>query len=148
MQWTLFLELSMFVAFEARDSLRELRVLPIFPLEILFLPLEILEFSLLSKLSIFLELQELSKILHKICHIFIDNMLIRWVVSFYPLIDRLKSKGFALSLWSESISSWTLMSSRSLLSSIAVTFARKLFGNDQRIFLTIFESPHPNWTCQ
>ena len=67
----------MFVAFKAHDSLRGLRVLPIFPLEILLLLSKIWEFSLLSKLSIFLELQELSEILHKICHIFIDNIRIR-----------------------------------------------------------------------
>ena len=69
--------MSLSVALKAHDSLRGLRVLPIFPLKILFLLSEIWEFSLLSKLSIFFELQELSEILHKICHIFINNILIR-----------------------------------------------------------------------
>ena len=74
---TLFPEMPMSVAFEARDSLRGLRLLPIFPLEVLFLLFETWEFSLLSKFSILLELQEFSKILHKICHIFLDPILIR-----------------------------------------------------------------------
>ena len=67
----------MSVAFEACDSLRGLRLLPIFPLEVLFLLSETLEFSFLSKFSILLELQEFSEILHKICHIFLDLILIR-----------------------------------------------------------------------
>ena len=65
--------MSVSVAFEASDSLRGLIVLSISPLKILFLLSETWEFSLLSKLSVFLELQELSEIL---CHIFINNILI------------------------------------------------------------------------
>ena len=70
------LEMSMTVAFIARDFLRGLRLLPIFLLEIFFLIPRILEFSLLSKLSILFELQELSKVLNKICHILFNLILI------------------------------------------------------------------------
>ena len=69
--------MSMIVAFIACDSLRGLRLLPIFLLEILFLLLGIWEFSLLNKLSILFELQELSEVLHKIRHILFDLTLIQ-----------------------------------------------------------------------
>ena len=68
--------MSMSIAFEACDSLRRLRLLPIFPFELLFLLSETWEFSLLNKFSIVLELQEFLKILHKVCNIFLENILI------------------------------------------------------------------------
>ena len=43
-------------------------------------------------------------------------------------------------VWRDPISSWILISSKSLLSSIAVTFAQKLSGKDLKIFLTILAS--------
>ena len=68
--------MSMTIAFIVHDSLRELRIIPIFLLKILFLLLGILEFSLLNKLSILFELQELSEVLNKTRHILFDLILI------------------------------------------------------------------------
>ena len=72
----LLLEMSMTIAFIAHDSLRELRILPVFLLEILFHLPEIWKFSLLNKLSILFELQELLEVLNKIRHILFDLILI------------------------------------------------------------------------
>ena len=69
--------MSMTIAFIARDSLRRLRIIPIFLLEILFLLPRIWEFSLLSKLSVLFKLQELSEVLNKIRHILFDLILIQ-----------------------------------------------------------------------
>ena len=89
--------MTMPVTLIASDFLRRRRVFGIFLLEVLIF-LEIGKFSFLEGLPILFEFQELAKVLCKVCHFFFNPIVIQEILSFNSLIDRLKSKGFALPL--------------------------------------------------
>ena len=88
----------MSITFKTSDSLIRLGLLPISLFEVLLLLSGTCEFPFIIKFPTVLELQEFSEILYKVSNIFLNNILIRWVVCFYPFIYCLKSKRFSLSL--------------------------------------------------
>ena len=86
------------IAFKTSDTLCRLRFFSIFLFEFPFLPSWTLEFPFITKFTIILEFQEFPKIFHKVCNIFVNHILIRWVMDVQPFINGLKSKRFALPL--------------------------------------------------
>ena len=95
---TFFLKVSMPVAFKTSDTLCRLGFFSIFLFEFPFLPSWTLEFPFITKFTIILEFQEFPENFHKVCSIFVNHILIQWVMDFQSFINGLKSKGFALPL--------------------------------------------------
>ena len=140
--------MSMSIAFEARDSLRGWKSFPSLLLKSFFSFPKLGNFPFSANCPFFLNFKNFRK------------LFIWYATSFSTSSSSDESRASTLSLivfkgrdllflcegrhssyvWSELISSWILISLRSLLFLIVVTFARKLSGSDQRIFLIIFES--------
>ena len=90
--------MAMSITFKISDSLIRLGLLPVSLFEVLLLLSRTCEFPFIIKFSTVLELQEFAEILYKVSNIFLDDILIRSIVCFYPFIYYLKSKRFALPL--------------------------------------------------
>ena len=88
----------MSITFKTSDSLIRLGILSISLFEVLLLLSGTCKFPFVTKFPTVLELQEFAGIFCKVSNIFLDNILIWWVVCFYPFIYGLKSKRLALSL--------------------------------------------------
>ena len=95
---TFLFEMVMSITFKTSDSLSRLGLLPFSLFEILPLLSRTCELPFITKFPTVLELHKFVKILCKVSNVFFNNILIRWVMCFYPFIYSLKSKEFALSL--------------------------------------------------